>query len=1298
MSNGIDANSSIAKPQTASDRQDDLMWVTVDDFNSDQIIPFGTIGEIVDVRTYRRWLHQHNRRETAIERWVRVINYNLGLVAHLHTYDELRSEGLLMAKKFSALKADASGRTKWVGGTEAAKKNSASQFNCAGLAVNRLSAFAEAFELLMVGSGVGYRVFQKDIDQLPTLISKNVEIECFSYAPVPKNLRLEDTEFVLGHDLFVLVGDSRKGWIDAVMTYLTAVTTNVYYNKIVFDFSSIRPAGERLNGFGGTASGPDALKGIITDIHRIIKECPGDRLRSIDCMDIMCAIAKGVVAGSSRRCLPKGTLVNSESGLKAIESITTDDRVYASDGKLYPVKNTFSQGIQSISKINTNGNPFYATSNHKMAVMTDAKGGYNWKELQDLVVGDTLLHNLIIFDGKPTTLPVKMNEVRPPHSTTCKDFTVPELTEDVAWFIGYFHGNGYVNNRPSGFQLSATMNSDNYELAERVKNGFSLFGDDSAVIYKRHEEKTLEVKVNNTRLGEYFFEHVKQANEVICIPTWILESQPSTRAAYLAGLLDADGCVKTRPIILVSTVYKGFVEQVAAMYSSLGIPTRVRVQNRPEENWQNIYHLRLIGFKKEFNCLIAPHSFKGYLSLDKNGQKGYQVPGSFVKSAIQRQTYFTQWDGTGNMNFESYQKASNHLLPFVPITVESVEFDVDAVETYDIEVETKHEFFANGILTHNSAMICLFQQNDSLCAEAKKGLYTNPDLAYKSYRSQSNNTACLTDKPTLDEIRQLLATCKTEGEPGFNNYSEMVRRRANAAKTWRPDQPVENYVDVVTNPCFDAGTMVLTRDGHYPIETLVGKSVEVWDGERWVLIDNFRVTAYDQDVYQLTINRNGIFYDVFSTAYHNYILEDDTTVQLKDLKSGCKLKTHNLNGGFFASAIVVAVEFSHVADEVYCCTVPTNHRFSLSNGLVVGQCHEILLSAGINNGKSGSFCNLVTLPLPNFVKNEYLDLVELEKCVRLNTRISLRQTFVDIPMEGWNETQQEERLLGVSITGWQDAFNMMGLRTGDPVIESLLQIINRWANDEATLYSDTLQCPRPLLVTTIKPEGTGSQVFGCSSGLHWDWAPYYIRRVQMSSTDALAQTLITQGFPCYPTPYDLSTHFLNGDTWDKIKQFDQCSDFDKRDILNRSNAVIFEFPVKSYSDRTQAEVNAIEQLENLKVFTNHYCDHMPSVTISVKEHEWDEVAFWLDQNWDSFITASFFPYFDAKYPLLPYEAISQGEYESRLDAIPSQWKHTLSNGKNRFVIDELYLNKVEWEMNTDVDLSSDCQSGSCPVR
>jgi adenosylcobalamin-dependent ribonucleoside-triphosphate reductase len=491
---------------------------------------------------------------------------------------------------------------------------------------------------------------------------------------------------------------------------------------------------------------------------------------------------------------------------------------------------------------------------------------------------------------------------------------------------------------------------------------------------------------------------------------------------------------------------------------------------------------------------------------------------------------------------------------------------------------------AKGIVagsSRRSALISLFDAHDEECKTCKTGLWTNPDLAHKSYRSQVNITAMQEEKPSLEYLRELvsLQSFRENGEPGIDNVKEMKQRRREAAIQYRPNADPENYTNVVTNPC-----------------------------------------------------------------------------------------------------------------------------------------HEILLSTGIETkevetAKSGSFCNLCTLPLPNFVKDGKLDYEELEQCVRLNTRIGLRQTFIEIPLKGWNETQLEERLLGVSCTGWQDAFDLLNISATSPESIQIRELMREWANTEATIYADKLGCPRPLLVTTIKPEGTQSQIYGVSSGLHYNWAPFYIRRVRMTALDALAQTLMDQGYPCYPEVYELDNirSYVDqdcienwGDNWSKLKAFDSLDSAIKREILNSCNTVVFEFPVSSPAKRAQDEVSVLEQLESMRLFSVHYTDHMPSSTITVKEDEWDDIPQWIYDNWDrGFVTASFLPHYGGKYPLLPFEKISEEEYERRLAAIPQEWIQVNDNRTITFAVDEDLMVQYERKLEDpdDVEIPNmECSTGSCPIR
>lgn len=308
-----------------------------------------------------------------------------------------------------------------------------------------------------------------------------------------------------------------------------------------------------------------------------------------------------------------------------------------------------------------------------------------------------------------------------------------------------------------------------------------------------------------------------------------------------------------------------------------------------------------------------------------------------------------------------------------------------------------------------------------------------------------------------------------------------------------------------------------------------------------------------------------------------------------------------------------------------------------------------------------------------------------------------------MPTEYYHNTQIEERLLGVSATGWRNLFDLMNWQTGSPEVIQFQKWMREVANEEADLYSEKLGVKRPLLVTCLKPEGTLSKVAGSSEGLHWEWAPYYIRRIQMSTTDALAKCLRDQDFPWHPTPYDLNNlvEKENSDltVWDRIDLFEEMNTFEKQEIFEKSQAVLFSFPMKSTSGVSQGEVSAIEQLENVKSFSSYYTDHLPSSTITVKEDEWDSVANWVYSNWDSFVNAAFLSYWSGNHPLLPYEDITEDTYETLISSFDSQYRVG-----NSFVVNEdtvaFYENLALYSGSDidDVELEGGCASSMCPVR
>ncbi|MGN0185638.1 MAG: ribonucleoside-triphosphate reductase, adenosylcobalamin-dependent [Aristaeellaceae bacterium] len=311
-------------------------------------------------------------------------------------------------------------------------------------------------------------------------------------------------------------------------------------------------------------------------------------------------------------------------------------------------------------------------------------------------------------------------------------------------------------------------------------------------------------------------------------------------------------------------------------------------------------------------------------------------------------------------------------------------------------------------------------------------------------------------------------------------------------------------------------------------------------------------------------------------------------------------------------------------------------------------CGEILLD-------SHGLCNLTTVNVMAYVHDGKLDEAGLLEAQRLSARAGMRMTCRELEMHRWNAVQQRDRLLGCSLTGWQDMVNAVGLdREGQA---ALLEKLREAAHSASRKMADSLGLNAPLLVTTIKPEGTLSLLPTVSCGVHYSHAPYYVRRIRISASDPLCRVCEDLGYPVFPeVGQDAAT----------------C------------RTKVIEFPVKAPEGRVKADASAIEQLENYKMFMEHYVDHNCSITVHVRENEWEEVEEWVWNHWDDIVALSFLSYDENFYELLPYEAISEAEYEAR-------------RAKMRPFNPSL-ISKYERE-ETELDIgSADCASGVCPVR
>ncbi len=315
----------------------------------------------------------------------------------------------------------------------------------------------------------------------------------------------------------------------------------------------------------------------------------------------------------------------------------------------------------------------------------------------------------------------------------------------------------------------------------------------------------------------------------------------------------------------------------------------------------------------------------------------------------------------------------------------------------------------------------------------------------------------------------------------------------------------------------------------------------------------------------------------------------------------------------------------------------------------VNPCAEILLD-------SKGLCNLTTINCMAFVREDgTIDKKSLLEAQRLSARAAYRMTCTELENSYWNQTQQRDKLLGCSLTGWQDLVNHAQLAQDKQI--QLLKELRKAAVDAANEYAKELGMEKPLLVTTVKPEGTLSLLPVVSSGVHFNHAPYYIRRIRISANDPLVKVCEELGYPVFP----------------EVGQ-----------TMEDATTKVVEFPVKAPQGKVKKDVSAIEQLEIYKMFMTHYVDHNCSITVHVRENEWKDVEQWVYDNWEDTVALSFLSYDDSFYDLLPYEAITEKEYEKR-------------KGKMNQFVPSLISKYEKEEVLFDIG-NEGCENGVCPVR
>lgn len=306
-------------------------------------------------------------------------------------------------------------------------------------------------------------------------------------------------------------------------------------------------------------------------------------------------------------------------------------------------------------------------------------------------------------------------------------------------------------------------------------------------------------------------------------------------------------------------------------------------------------------------------------------------------------------------------------------------------------------------------------------------------------------------------------------------------------------------------------------------------------------------------------------------------------------------------------------------------------------------CGEILL-------RPKSFCNLTEVVVrPGDTKEELLRKVELATI--LGTLQSTLTNFRYLRKE-WQRNCEEERLLGVSLTGIMDHPVLSGKMDMD--LDNLLEEMRTHSVEVNKVWAGHLEINPSASITCVKPSGTASQLVDSASGIHARYSEYYIRRVRADRKDPLAQMLIKQGVPCEP------------------------------DVTKPGSTLVFSFPIKSPSEAVfRNDRTAIEQLEIYLKYKKKWCEHNPSVTVYVKEPEWLEVGAWVYKNFNEIGGVSFLNHSGHIYKQAPYEEINRETYEKLFAEMP----------------------KVDWEQITEYEKYDQtegarelaCSAGGCDL-
>ncbi len=483
--------------------------------------------------------------------------------------------------------------------------------------------------------------------------------------------------------------DSREGIYDSCKEWSEIMSRG---GGVGANFSTLRPKGALVKGVNGRSSG------------------------SVSWMEMFSLATKTITQGG---CMHKDSLVHTSRGLIKITDVLVGDLVNTEEG-YQPVTTVFNNGIKDLYAVTlSNGKIIRCTLEHKMLVMDKVSGNFSKKPLGEVTDTDLLCYSIDGSDYK-TEQYVQLQTIEQPNRSTATVWEFPTcMTEDLAYFIGYFYGNGSCGNYDGHRRFCLAVPTSRPEVVKKLKDIFvRLFGKE--LLEYQNKGNWVNLKIGSIHLYDWLKHNglLKGQSNELSFPESILKSPNGVQLAYIAGYFDADGCDRgTKGGYGFDSVDLLFLQSIQSVLSYNGIYSKVAKGVKNKSHWQDIYRLVVTGpHKSVFYSKLVEHSLKISKSPGMCGDNTIKYPGSLIHGLGVPSKYTTKiWcRRSENISRSALSKVIETLpetdyrrdtlsmvLKFAPVTIDKVEYYSTEV-VYDLEVDNTHTYVCDGVLVSNS--------------------------------------------------------------------------------------------------------------------------------------------------------------------------------------------------------------------------------------------------------------------------------------------------------------------------------------------------------------------------------------------------------------------------------------------------------------------------------------------------------------------------------------------------------------------------------------------------------------------